>query len=119
MLVTNLFTILRLTSNEEGLEAKVEINAQNSLFNGHFPQQPVTPGVLQVQLVKELLEEKYGEKLELKTLNRCKFLAILNPNEQSVIDVVLIINKVEEVIKVSAVGKSDKESYFKFSATYQ
>ncbi len=119
MLVANLFTVLESNFNGQQLNAKVEINPENRLFEGHFPDNPVTPGVIQLQLVKELLEQELNRELEVLTMSRVKFLAILNPNEVPVLDVVIDIKQTEEgQVDVKAAGSANGVSFFKFYASY-
>lgn len=119
MLISDLFTFLSVSYEEGMLEASIKINPAHGLFKGHFPNQPVTPGVVQVQLVKELLESQLNKKLELKTLGRCKFLAVLDPNHTPEIDVLIKVSEADGVVKVNASAKKEETTFFKFSASYQ
>lgn len=119
MLVANLFNVLKKEFDGQRLVASVQINADNRIFEGHFPNNPVAPGVMQVQLVKELMELQFQRELELLTMARCKFLAILNPVKTPEIQVELDVSEDEGQYKVKASGKSEQEVYFKFFATYK
>lgn len=55
-------------------------------FDGHFPDNPVLPGVIQVILGElsslEILSKNYrSEKLILASVTRCKFLRPIKPDE--------------------------------------
>ena len=119
MLVADLFEIKKKEFDGKKLTATVDINADNNIFKGHFPNNPVAPGVMQVQLVKELVELQVQKDLELVTMSRCKFLAILNPVKTPTIEVEVDITEVEGQYNVKAGGKSSNEVYFKFFATYK
>lgn len=43
--------------NETDWKVRVMLNPQHSLYAGHFPQQPVVPGVCTLQMIKECLEK--------------------------------------------------------------
>ncbi len=118
MLVEDLFEFKSIENKEGKLFSKVVINASNAIFEGHFPDNPITPGVIQVQLVKEILEEELKRKLSLKSMGRCKFLAILNPEITPEIEVEIAMTETENGLKINAVGKHLEVSYFKFSALY-
>ena len=79
ILLNDFFKIIDTSANENSFISKIEINPQHIVFIGHFPGYPVTPGVIQIQIVHELLEKHFGIKMELKTMPQCKFLKILNP----------------------------------------
>ena len=118
MLVKDLFEFKSIENQEGKIKAQVLINAKNSIFEEHFPNNPVTPGVIQVQLVKEILEEEFKQKFKLKTMGRCKFLAVLNPETSPEIEVEISTKPSEEGLKINAVGKDAENTYFKFSALY-
>ena len=56
MLINDFFQIQNIDSLPNSIEAKIELNASHQIFDGHFPNNPITPGVIQLQIVKELLE---------------------------------------------------------------
>lgn len=58
MLIDSLFTIKEIKIAEESILSIVSVDAGHKIFEGHFPGQPVLPGVCQIQLIKELLEKK-------------------------------------------------------------
>jgi 3-hydroxyacyl-[acyl-carrier-protein] dehydratase len=118
MLIDNLFDIKPITKVDEKLITEVTINASNTIFDGHFPGNPITPGVVQIQLVKEILEKHYDKTLSLDSIGRCKFLAVLNPTDSPIITVEITVKEVVDTLKINAVGKDDSTSYFKFSAVY-
>ena len=118
MLIDNLFDIKPIEKIEDKLITTVRINASNSIFEGHFPNNPVTPGVIQIQLIKEILELHYKKSVKMESIGRCKFLAILNPTNTPIITVEVSVKEIENTLKINAVGKDNTTSYFKFSAVY-
>lgn len=80
-LLNNFYRILETNSTENGLSVLVKIDKEHSIFDGHFPNHPVTPGVCTIQIIKELSEEHLGKKLMLKMARNVKFMAIINPQQ--------------------------------------
>lgn len=76
----NLYTVNGFSEKDGLLEAGISIHSNHAVFSGHFPDNPVTPGVVQIEIIKELLSVYYNRSLNLKSITNCKFLAILNPN---------------------------------------
>ena len=121
MLINNFFTITTLEQKDGVIFSILKINASHQIFEGHFPNNPITPGVVQIQMVKELLEKAFDKTLFLKEIGRCKFLAILNPNETPEININIAYTIEEDnTIKVIAQGSSTDGNYtfFKFNAKY-
>ena len=120
MLINDFFTISDVNNEEGTIEAKIQLNASHQIFEGHFPENPVTPGVVQIQIVKEIIESVLERTCLLKEMGRCKFMAILNPNENKEINIVLKHSIEDDILKISAQGSSIDKSvtFFKFNAKY-
>ena len=67
--------------NETDWVVQVMLNPQHAIYNGHFPQQPVVPGVCMLQMIKECIEKIQQAPLQYKQIASCKFLSVINPNE--------------------------------------
>jgi 3-hydroxyacyl-[acyl-carrier-protein] dehydratase len=65
--------------------ARVHLNPAHPVFGGHFPNNPVAPGVCMMQILKELVEEMEQESLFLVQASNVKFTALINPNENPVL----------------------------------
>jgi len=51
----------------------------SAIYEGHFPGNPVTPGVCQVGIVQELLQRLRGVLLTLREVKNLKFVDVLRP----------------------------------------
>jgi 3-hydroxyacyl-[acyl-carrier-protein] dehydratase len=60
-------------------KATIIINPAHRIFEGHFPENPVVPGVTLIEIVKETLENYIGKELQLKSTGNVKFLHVVNP----------------------------------------
>lgn len=79
-LLNDFYKVQQLTQNEGGNHtATVLLNAGHDIFKGHFPGNPVTPGVCMMQIIKELTQQITGEKLMMKQATNVKFMALINP----------------------------------------
>ena len=61
--------------------ATLAARRDSAVYRGHFPSQPVTPGVLMLQAVVELLSQASGKQLTLKKVNNVKYLAMMGPDD--------------------------------------
>ena len=64
-----------------GLEGRVCVGDDSPWFNGHFPDDPIFPGIAQIQLVLDLIADELQEPLQLIRLSRVKFKKIVRPGE--------------------------------------
>ncbi len=73
------FTYQILHSDETSLEAQIELNVSHALYEGHFPGNPVVPGVCQVHMVKQILAHYFGHVVSMGEAKDLKFLAMIQP----------------------------------------
>lgn len=118
MLMNDFFKILNSSRSNNEFISTIKLNPNHIVYTGHFPGHPVTPGVIQIQIVHELLEHHLDRKLVLKKMPKCKFLNILNPNDTSQIDVHINYEHQEKLIKIKAIGKEKSDTFFNFLALY-
>jgi 3-hydroxyacyl-[acyl-carrier-protein] dehydratase len=63
------------------LSASVAISKDDQWFSGHFPENPILPGIAQIKLVVDLISGCTSKKLQVTGLNRVKFRKIITPGE--------------------------------------
>ena len=68
---------------ESCLSFSIQINASHEIFNVHFPKFKVTPGVVMLQIVKNVLEQELHCKLQLQQASQLKFLNVVEPDKNS------------------------------------
>ncbi len=71
---------LRALSSEPGAFA-FEVEPEHPAFEGHFPDQPILPGVVQVDWAMRLGEASFGPLGVFQSLEHLKFQAIITPEE--------------------------------------
>ncbi len=119
ILINDLFVVLENQDNEIGINTTIELNAGHIVYSGHFPGHPVTPGVIQMQIVHELLEKHFGRRLQLATMTQCKFLKILNPVETPRIVVHIELKQIDELLNIKARGENGEDIFFKIESSYR
>ncbi len=119
MLKDNFFTITSLQHEGNSIKVTLEINSAHKIFGGHFPGQPVVPGACILQMLKEILEQDFNEKLRLIKAHYLKFLSIINPEENNVCDIEIQYKKeANGIITVSAQLLQQTKVCFKFSGIF-
>lgn len=87
MLLGNFFSIKEsLATENNSHQLQVELNPEHPIFSGHFPDNPIVPGVCLTQMVKEIVEISVSKKLNLLRADSIKFTAIVNPKINSLLD---------------------------------
>lgn len=117
MLLNDFFEISKQDFDNDRLNVEVKLQVNHTIFQGHFPDLPVVPGVIQLEIVKEILERFLHSEIRLTGLKTCKFLKVINPQINQYLRFELLIN-CQEVIHVNVVGKTDGEAFLKAHLDY-
>lgn len=81
MLLNNLYTLLShgLSEDKDTFTATIMLQKDHPVFKGHFPGNPILPGVCTVQIIRELMEKVTGRELRLSKAGNIKYLGFINP----------------------------------------
>jgi len=81
MLLNKLYKITSLNAiaDGSGFMAEIELDASHPVFKGHFPGNPILPGVCTVQIIRELLEQWLQKSLYMTKAGNIKYLGFINP----------------------------------------
>lgn len=121
MLLKDFYTVEKLENVSEGKYAAViTLNNQHDIFKGHFPGNPVTPGVCMMQIIKELSQQIVGSSLFMISSSNVKFMALINPEINPVLKLDLEISgDLESEIKVKNTTVFDETVALKLTNTYK
>lgn len=118
--IFNDFYTVQSQNGENGsYKIQISLNPKHEIFKGHFPGNPVTPGVCMMQIVKELTENITQKNLFVKSASNIKFMAIINPNETPDLTLDLIIDEKEDEIKVKNTSSFGETIALKMSVNYK
>lgn len=119
MLIEGLYKIISTENAENGISAMIHLNKDHAIFRGHFPGNPVMPGVCMIQIIKELTEQTTGKNLFLSVSSNIKFMAIINPEVNPDLKLVLEIAQINGDVKVKNVTSFDDTVALKLNATFK
>ncbi len=119
MLIKGLYKVEGLEKTENGILAKIHLDKNHEIFKGHFPGNPVMPGVCMIQIIKELTENATGENLFLSVSSNIKFMAIINPEKNPDLDISIEINELNGEVKVKNITSYDDTVALKLNATFK
>ncbi|GGH07712.1 3-hydroxyacyl-ACP dehydratase [Sphingobacterium alkalisoli] len=99
---------------------KITLNKDHDIFKGHFPDNPVTPGVCMIQIIKELTEGIVEKPLFMHKASNVKFMALINPEINPDLKLELDISgSGESEYKVKNVTYFDDTVALKLVSTYR
>lgn len=102
-----------LEISETRIVAKRNIRADEYFFSGHFPQEPIMPGVLIVEALAQtgavmLLRKHKGAIPLFMGIDRARFRKIVRPGDTLIMEVELIQER-GSLVKISGVAKVNDE----------
>jgi len=103
-LKNNLYTIKRkqvVMASDGGVVCKnfisgfyeLELNPSCFIYQAHFPDEPITPGVCIMKMGKEVLENALEKPLQVASVKNIKFLSVISPREVN--SITYLFKKVE------------------------
>lgn len=91
----NFYYIRSLVSDTDNTYSFViEINNQHNIFNGHFPQKAVVPGVCTLTIIKECLCKILNKNVSFASIKECKYISPLLP--ESGLEIMIKITLVKD-----------------------
>lgn len=74
-------TLYRIESRDGGDFGLLMLDG-HPVYEGHFPGEPVTPGVLTLATVRECASELAGSALQYSEIKSCRFAAMIRPGDR-------------------------------------
>lgn len=119
MLLKDFYKINEIDTVSETTSVTITINQYHEIFKGHFPNNPVMPGVCMMQIIKEITEEVVDATLFMEKCSNVKFMALINPEINNVLKLVLNISETDGIIKVKNATHFEETLALKLIAYYK
>lgn len=114
MLNNSFYQVLDTQVIEGGIAVTIQFNAQHTIFEGHFPGQPVVPGVCILQIIKEQLTTQTQQSLLLKEATQVKYLNMITPATVPAATITILYQSQEsQQIAVTATVMAEATTYCK------
>ena len=70
----------RSEANE--ISADIHVPSDSLWFDGHFPEEPILPGVAQIGMVFDAIRKAHNQELKISSVRRVRFKRIIRPDDQ-------------------------------------
>jgi 3-hydroxyacyl-[acyl-carrier-protein] dehydratase len=76
--------VLKNVNRSDGneIDADITVPPDSPWFSGHFPGDPILPGVAQIGLVKDVIRQVRGQDLTVSGVRRVRFKQIIRPDDK-------------------------------------
>ncbi len=119
MLLEGLYEIREFEYMEPNIRATIKLNKEHRIFEGHFPGHPVLPGVCVIQIIKELTEKSLEKKLMLSVASNVKFMSVINPEKNDVVQFEIQLAQDEGDVKIKNTVRFEETLALKLNATFK
>lgn len=96
----------------------VTINPEHAIFEGHFPERAILPGVTMVEIFRRATELAASKKLRMESSKSLKFLKMIEPNQTTQLTLSLSLNIDEDGISAKGELSNEAGVYFKEMARF-
>ena len=110
------FELKSLTETEEAFQADVSLNPDHPVYKGHFPDQPVAPGVMLMNMCREVAEKALAKEVRIKTARSIKFVKVVDPTILQDLRLTMKFVDAEDSVRFQCVAKAGEDTYFKIIA---
>ncbi len=117
MLVTDFYKILSIAQENDEWIFEIELNPNHKIFDGHFPGQPIVPGVCSLQIIKECAENILQKETRINYISSCKYLTAIDPSVDNKIQIRISLKDTDsDNISLSASGIFQEQGFIKLKA---
>jgi 3-hydroxyacyl-[acyl-carrier-protein] dehydratase len=81
-MTTKWYSFIRISRPDPGrVVAEVEVDADSPWFSGHFPGDPILPGIAQLGMVLDTIQEFEHGKCRVSQIKKARFKQMIRPND--------------------------------------
>jgi 3-hydroxyacyl-[acyl-carrier-protein] dehydratase len=115
----NSFFTYTIVSNIPGhINAIIKIDPTHAIFKGHFPGNPVTPGVTQIEIVRQVISFCKKKELMLIKAKQLKYITPILPAQTSSIGLIIDYTEVPEGIAVKCTLSGEEQIFTKIRGVF-
>ena len=115
----DLFIIKSTEETKTGFVARLCCNPAHPVYRAHFPGNPITPGACLLKTAGEVLQQKTGRPLYLKSSKNIKYLSLLVPEAGKEVRFEFSnFTEIENGCKAQLVIADETSVYSKMSLTF-
>lgn len=119
MLKDSYFRIIDRSCEGNNHQFTITLLSDHPIYNGHFPGNPISPGVCSIQMIRECCEEILESKVALKSISQCRFITLLTPDKGERLTIDIALTEAEDNVKITAAIADGNSQYVSFKGEVQ
>ncbi|MCQ2350726.1 MAG: hypothetical protein MJ003_02005 [Paludibacteraceae bacterium] len=112
------FDLLAQKQESDGeIVSTVKLNPNCEVYRGHFPNDPVCPGVCNLNMLRECIEHYTNTKLTISDIKQCRYTALITPIKHSVLYFKASVSPMEDGFSVQGTVYNETETFIDIKLT--
>ncbi len=113
----NTYYEIKDSSIVDGLHSfKIRIKSDCDVYRGHFPGHPVSPGVCNIGMIRDLTAKILQKKLQFTYIKQCRLTGMITPTSTPELTVLISIVTSDGGCSIMAEIKDSGKSYMELKA---
>ncbi len=113
---TEIYSLSELKKDDASLTASIAYDAVHAVFTGHFPENPIVPGVCTLDMITDVVNEACGGGYVLQAASNVKFLQLIRPTDSPALT--MSWSGPEGALQVQATITLNEVVMMRFGGTY-
>lgn len=109
MLIKDYYIIKGSTQIDDTTVFHIHLNEECTVYQGHFPGNPISPGVCNIQMIKECTESLFKKEFRLSNLQLCRLTTLITPQTHPDLEIFIQLIESDGIYKLKAFIKKEEE----------
>lgn len=114
LLENKYYQIYNIENTTSGGIFHIRLIRDCDVYKGHFPGNPICPGVCNIETIKECAMHLANKNLYISTIQKCRLTAVATPHECPEMDIIINIQSSDNGFTVTAKIKDQVKTYMEF-----
>lgn len=111
----DIYEIVQHSCNGSSHEYVIRLKSKSPIYQGHFPGNPITPGVVIIATARELVETCTGQKLRLAGAPSVKYTSVMTPTSSPTVRYSITTIHDEDTVKAKITVTGENVTFAKMS----
>ena len=118
LLENKYFNVIR-QDNTDSLNAtfRIALLPDCEVYKGHFPGEPICPGVCNIETIKECASMLLGRELRYSAIKQCRLTAIATPQVCPEVDITIALTERDGEYGIQSTISDEKQTYMILKGT--
>jgi 3-hydroxyacyl-[acyl-carrier-protein] dehydratase len=88
------YSLTNIDVSQNSISAKAAVTADSPWFSGHFPGEPILPGIAELSIIFDIIKNEFyknTKKLKILSLKKIRFKFLVKPEE--ILDIIVTLTE--------------------------